>query len=127
MTEKPSVLVVDDDAGIRETMLDILTLEGYTVDVASEGGEALLCYRRRRYDVVLLDIRMPGMNGVEVLRALRQIDPAVRVIMITGYEVGDLAVQAMQEGAEAVFRKPLDVATFLPVLLTSEDLLHDED
>jgi DNA-binding NtrC family response regulator len=127
MAETPSVLVVDDDAGIRETMLDILTLEGYTVEVASEGGEALQCYRRRRYDVVLLDIRMPGMNGVEVLRALKQIDPAARVIMITGYEVGDLAVQAMQEGAEAVFRKPLDVATFLPVLLTSEDLLHSDD
>jgi CheY-like chemotaxis protein len=74
MAETPSVLVVDDDAGIRETMLDILTLEGYTVEVASEGGEALQCYRRRRYDVVLLDIRMPGMNGVEVLRALKQID-----------------------------------------------------
>ena len=125
MTEKPSVLVVDDDAGIRETMLDILTLEGYMVEVASEGAEALELYGQHGYDVVLLDIRMPEMDGVQVLRALKEIDPDVRVIMITGYEVGDLAVQAMQEGAEAVFRKPLDVATFLPVLLTSEDLLHD--
>jgi DNA-binding NtrC family response regulator len=124
MTDRPRILVVDDDLGIRETMLDILTLEDYAVDTASSGEEAVERCRHDSYDVALLDIRMPGMNGVETLRTLKSIDPSLRVIMITGHEVGELAAQAMQDGAEAVFRKPLDVAMFLPMLLTSHDQLR---
>lgn len=99
-------------------MEDILTLEGYRVDTVDCGERAVVSCGAGHYDVVLLDIRMPGMNGVETLRQIRLIDPDIRVIMITGFEVGALAAQAMEEGAEAVFRKPLDVATFLPVLLS---------
>ncbi|HHX65466.1 MAG TPA: response regulator [Chloroflexi bacterium] len=123
MTDRPRILVVDDDLGIRETMFDILTLENYSVDVAASGEEAVERCRKERYDVALLDIRMPGMNGVETLRVLREIDPNLRVIMITGHEVGDLASEAMEAGAEAVFRKPLDVAMFLPMLLAATDQL----
>lgn len=111
------VLVVDDDPGIGETMSDILTLEGYEVDVANCGERAVALCAQNHYAFALLDIRMPGMNGVETLREIRRIDGSVRVIMITGYECGELAQQAMLEGAEAVFRKPLDVAAFLPLLL----------
>lgn len=118
MHNKPRVLVVDDDAGICETMEDILTLEGYMVDTVDCGEKAVACCSTEDYDVVLLDIRMPGMNGVETLREIKHIDPEARVIMITGFEMGALAAQAMEEGAEALFRKPLDVATFLPVLLS---------
>jgi len=112
------VLIVDDDPGIGETMCDILTLEGYEVSVAHCGEEAVGLCSREHYDFVLLDIRMPGMNGVETLREIKRLDGGARVIMITGYECGELAQQAMQAGAEAVFRKPLDVAAFLPLLLT---------
>jgi len=119
MPASPRVLVVDDDPGIRETMLDILSLEGYEVEVADCGERAVELTNKARYDFALLDIRMPGMNGVETLHALKRIDDAVRVIMITGFDEGELAAQAMEAGAEAVFRKPLDVATFLPLLMTS--------
>ncbi|MCD6518951.1 MAG: response regulator [Anaerolineae bacterium] len=119
---KPKILVVDDDPGICETMMDILMLEGYHVQVASQGEEAIAKCREEKYDVILLDIRMPGLDGVETLKEIKRISPSVRVIMITGYEVGELAARAMEEGAEAVFRKPLDVATFLPVLLASDDV-----
>lgn len=112
------VLVVDDDPGIGETMSDILTLEGYEVEIADCGERAVGLCDASHYDFVLLDIRMPGMNGVETLREIKRLDPTARVIMITGYECGELAQQAMVEGAEAVFRKPLDVAAFLPLLLT---------
>ena len=121
MGEKPTVLVVDDDPGIRDTMVDVLSLEGYTVDVAASGQQALDRVRARRYDVALLDIRMPEMNGLQTLRAIRALDSAVRVIMITGFEVGSEAEDAMSAGAEAVFRKPLDVASFLPVLLAASE------
>ncbi|HHX42416.1 MAG TPA: response regulator [Chloroflexi bacterium] len=113
------VLVVDDDPGIRETMFDILSLEGYQVEVADSGERALELSEKGRYDVALLDIRMPGIDGVETLRALKRTDSAIRVIMITGFDEGDLAAKAMEAGAEAVFRKPLDVATFLPLLMAS--------
>jgi len=113
----PKVLVVDDELGIRETMQDILALEGYEVATAESGEKAVAACRTDRFDFALLDIHMPGMNGVDTLRAIKGIDPSVRVIMITGYDTGTLTDQAMQAGAEAVFRKPLDVATFLPLLL----------
>jgi two-component system, response regulator, stage 0 sporulation protein F len=122
MAASPRVLVVDDDPGIRETMLDILSLEGYEVEVAECGERAVELVElsgKARYDFALLDIRMPGMNGVQTLHELKRIDDAVRVIMITGFDEGELAAQAMEAGAEAVFRKPLDVATFLPLLMTS--------
>jgi len=121
MGEKPKVLVVDDDAGIRETMADILALEGYEVTLAADGEEAIAIAQRERFDVALLDIRMPKMDGVETLKILKNMAPEMRVIMITGFEVGDLADEALEFGAEAVFRKPLDVATFLPVLLAASD------
>jgi CheY-like chemotaxis protein len=121
MPGKPTVLVVDDDAGIRETMSDILALEGYRVTTASGGREAVTLCSKQHFDFALLDIRMPEMNGVETLRAIRHVDPKLRAIMITGYDVGTLANEAMDAGAEAVFRKPLDVASFLPLLLIAEE------
>lgn len=122
MPVKPKVLVVDNDIGILETMSDILSLEGYGIDVASCGKKAVELCAHQHYDFALLDIRMPGMNGVETLRQIKSLDPNVRVIMITGFDVGDLADQALDEGAEAVFRKPLDVASFLPLLLSSMEV-----
>ncbi len=119
MAASPKVLVVDDDPGIRETMLDILSLEGYEVEVADSGERAVELSAKGHFDFALLDIRMPGMNGVQTLHELKRLDDAVRVIMITGYDEGDLAAKAMEAGAEAVFRKPLDVATFLPLLMSS--------
>jgi CheY-like chemotaxis protein len=117
MRKLSRVLVVDDDPGIRETMNDILTLEGFDVTVAPDGASAIALCRREEFDVALLDIRMPGMDGVETLEALKTITPDLRVVMITGFEAGDLARRAMDAGAEAVFHKPLDVASFLPLLL----------
>ena len=111
------VLVVDDDPGIRATMGDILTLEGFDVTAAPDGSAAMALCRQETFDVALLDIGMPSMNGVETLEGLKATDPSLRVVMITGLEAGDLAQRAMEAGAEAVFHKPLDVATFLPTLM----------
>lgn len=126
MVAKPKVLVVDDDPGIRETMADILTLEGYAVQAVADGEAAIVLCRAQHFDFALLDIRMPGMGGVETLRQIKALDPAVRVIMITGYDVGPLAAAAMSAGAEAVFRKPLEVTTFLPLLLADADAVSED-
>ena len=113
------VLVVDDDSGIRDTMRDILLLEGYAVHSAGDGESAIDCCQANHYDMVLLDIRMPGIDGVETLRGIKTVDPEARVIMITGFDVGERVQEAMAQGAEAVFRKPFDVADFMPLLLAT--------
>lgn len=128
MTDRSRVLIVDDDSGIREVMAEILDLEGYDADTASSGEEAVILCQTRRYSAVVLDVNMPGMNGVETLKALKELDDRMRVIMITGYDISDLATEVMELGAEALFRKPLDIATFLPALLEApvHDLQEDE-
>jgi CheY-like chemotaxis protein len=113
------VLVVDDDAEVRETMQDILELEGYDVTLASSGEEALAAFEIDSFPVVLLDIRLPGIDGIETLERIKALNGDTRVIMITGLENPDVAPDAMTKGAEAVFRKPLDIAFFLPLLLES--------
>jgi CheY-like chemotaxis protein len=125
MTRKRSILLVDDDPGIRESMQAILMLQGYEVDLASSGSKALELCAQNYYDVVLLDILMPGMNGIETLRQIKRRYPGIRAIMITGMDGGAEGEHALAEGAEALFRKPLDVATFLPVLLPQEEGLED--
>lgn len=117
MQDNPKILVVDDDTGICETMCDILKNEGFQATSAASGQEALEKCAQTHYDLALLDIHMPGMDGVETLRAIKRLDRKVRVVMITGFEGEDAAAQAMEAGAEAVFRKPVDVASFLPLLL----------
>jgi CheY-like chemotaxis protein len=113
------VLVVDDDAEVRETLQDILELEGYAVTLAASGEEALVAFATRPFPVVLLDIRMPGIDGITTLERIKELDSATRVIMITGLENPNVVPDAMAKGAEAVFRKPLDIAFFLPLLLES--------
>ena len=111
------ILVVDDEPGIRETMRDILILEGYEVDTAECGEQAVAKCADGHYDFVLLDVYMPGMNGLETLREINRVSSDTRTIMITGYDPARIIDQAMNEGAEAVFRKPLNVAMFLPLLM----------
>jgi DNA-binding NtrC family response regulator len=116
MSAKPRLLVVDDDPGIRETMADILDLEGFETDVVSSGEEALELCHRRQYGFVLLDMTMPGMDGLQTLYALKQFATTLRVIMITGYDGGLRAAQSASSQVEAVFQKPLDITACLRLL-----------
>ncbi|MHB0856191.1 MAG: response regulator [Anaerolineae bacterium] len=122
MSRKTQVLIVDDDPGIRDTMQDILVLEEFTVKAVDCGEKAVEACSSQHFDFVLLDIRMPGMNGVDTLREIKRIDPMVRVVMITGFDAGLLAEDAMEAGAEAIFRKPLGVASFLSLLLAPSEV-----
>lgn len=106
-----TILVVDDEYSVREVLTTFLQKEygprGYTVETASDGAAALAAVRRRRPALVLLDIEMPGMNGVETLRSIRAIDAAIPVIMVTGSESTRLAGDVIKGGAFSYLPKPV--------------------
>lgn len=110
--EKPAVLVVDDEYGPRESIAFTLGQE-FNVATADRGRTALEMVRRTPYDAVVLDIRMPEMDGIRTLEELRRIDAHVAVIMLTGYGTLQTAQQAIAGGANQYLRKPPDVAELL--------------
>ncbi|HZY30020.1 MAG TPA: response regulator, partial [Candidatus Methylomirabilis sp.] len=103
------VLVVDDDPATVELLREFLSAKGYEVITASDGDEALRKVKEERPHLILLDIQMPKMDGLEVLRRLREIDKEVGVIMITGVNEQEIARQAMALGAFDYIVKPLDL------------------
>ncbi|MDB6093891.1 MAG: response regulator receiver sensor signal transduction histidine kinase [Verrucomicrobia bacterium] len=108
VAEKPLVLVVDDEYGPRESIAFTLSSE-FAVDTAERAAEALTKIRSKAYHLVVLDIRMPEMDGIRALEELRKIDPYVSVIMLTGYGTLNTAQQAMVAGANQYLRKPPDI------------------
>lgn len=103
------VLVVDDEPNMRTTLADILQDEGYEVNTAANGEEAVEMCSKGDYDIVLMDVRMPGMDGVEAFRQIRRHKENVRIIMMSAYSVDELKEAALDEGAIAFLSKPLDV------------------
>jgi DNA-binding NtrC family response regulator len=103
------VLVIDDEPAIRESLHDLLTVEGgYTVDLAENGTEGLQKFSRRGYDLVLLDLMMPDMSGMEVLHEVRERDRETPIFMITAYGSVQAAVDALKAGADDYFPKPFE-------------------
>ena len=109
------VLVVDDEAIVRDSTRDWLQEEGgFAVDTAESGGDAIALLQRQTYHLMLLDIKMPGMDGVEVLRKAKEIRPDLVVIMMTAYATVETAVDAMKIGALDYLLKPFDPEALLP-------------
>ncbi len=106
MAKKGSVLVVDDEEIMRDVLETLLSAEGYRVDLAKTGEEGLECYGRRAYDVVLLDVSMPGMGGLRALEEIQKADSEAVCIMITAYATFDTAIGAWERGAFNCIRKP---------------------
>lgn len=113
MNKIPRILVVDDDDTIRTTMKAILQDEGYTVDLASTGKEAIQKSQQNNYNVALLDIRLPDIEGVELLKLLKDGVPRTRKIMVTGYPSLQNAISALNKNADAYLLKPVDVEKLL--------------
>jgi len=114
MSERGKVLIIDDEESLRIGCEQTLELSGFSVAMASEGALGLEMARRESFDLVLLDLRMPGMDGLEVLRRLRQEAPNTMVIIITGYATINSAVDAIKQGAYDYLPKP-----FTPEALTA--------
>lgn len=108
---RPIVLVVDDEESMRYFLDKALRREGYEVVTAKDGPEAIEAAQRRAVDLVLADVRMPGMDGVALLRALRALQPRVPVVLMTAYGTVDDALAAMKQGATDYVLKPLRVET----------------
>lgn len=109
MAEKFQLLIVDDDALNARTLAEIFRLKGFLVDEAQSGEQALVMSEEVKYDCVLSDIRMEGMNGVELLRAMKARNPRVLFILMTAYTNDDLIMEGIRDGALITLVKPLDI------------------
>ncbi|MFO8184676.1 MAG: response regulator [Candidatus Aegiribacteria sp.] len=106
MMEDKRILIIDDEKNIRLTLSHAIEPMGFSVDSAVNGEEGLEKIAENDYDIILLDLKMPGMDGLEVLRRLREISEGVRVIIITAYGTIENAVEAMKQGAVDYIQKP---------------------
>jgi DNA-binding NtrC family response regulator len=116
MVEHARILVVDDDEGIRKTLKAILRGEGYHVDTAENGKQAIEKTNNGFYDVALIDVCLPDMEGTELLTKMKDTTPRMRKIIITGYPSLQNAVEALNSEANAYLRKPFDVEKILETI-----------
>jgi len=111
-----SILVADDDVDTCQNLADILTeLAGYLVDIAHDGASALKCVYRSRYNMALLDLRMPGMDGLTLCRHIKQVRPETVAVLVTAYS-GGVAEEARAAGIWRVLPKPVDVPRLLTLM-----------
>ena len=120
---KTNILVVDDLRSIRLTLGGILEDEGYNVVTVENGYQAIEAVRKTHFGAIFMDIKMPGINGVQTFREVKKIDPKATVIMMTAYSVEDLVKEALEEGAYAVIYKPFDIDRVVALI---EELLHEK-
>jgi two-component system, NtrC family, nitrogen regulation response regulator NtrX len=123
------ILIVDDEQGVRAALAQLLEFEGYEVRGVSNAADGIAEYKRWRPELVFLDVKMAGMDGLEALRRLRDLDPAAVVVMISGHATIQTAVEATQLGAYDILEKPLDTDRILVTLRNalSHLALHEEN
>ncbi len=117
------ILIVDDDENIRKVLQTILEDEGYTVDTAETGQGALQKTEKSFYNLALIDVRLPDIEGIELLTRFRENKPKMRKIIVTGYPTLQNAVSAVNKGADAYIMKPFDVDK---ILLTIKEQLKKQ-
>src|SRR3989337_1393558 len=122
--EKKSILIVEDDKAIIKSFKDILQSEGYSVDTAETGREAIQKSKAQFYNLVLLDIKLPDMEGTKLLTTMHETSPKMVKIMITGYPSLENAVDALNHGAGAHFLKPVKPEKLLALI---EEKLEKQD
>ena len=126
MDKHAKILVVDDDENIRNTMKTILEDEGYIVDLAATGSEAIQKTKKSAYNIALLDIRLPDMEGVELLKLIKDTVPRTRKIMVTGYPSMQNAIAALNKNADAYLVKPVDIENLLNTVKEQLQLQENE-
>jgi len=112
----PTILVVDDDADTCRNMADLFGDWGYAIETAESGDTALVKARRQPYDLALLDLRMPGMDGLTLCQHLKRLQPLMVTMFVTGYGGSDLDEQARAAGARHVVLKPVDFSRLLALV-----------
>ena len=131
MKEQARILVVDDNADLLRTLALILKRSGYTVDIAEDGVSAVEKFKSHNFDLALMDIVMPRMDGVEAFRRIRENKPGARVILMTAYSDDELIRSALDQGAYSTIYKPIDIAKMMnlinEVVLKPLVLIVDDD
>ena len=117
----PKILVIDDEKAIRNTLKDVLEYEKYKVDLAEDGPSGLALFSEKKYDIVLCDIKMQKMDGLEVLQKIMEISTVTPVVMISGHGNIDTAVEAIKKGAYDFLEKPLDLNRLLITIRNAMD------
>jgi DNA-binding NtrC family response regulator len=112
----PTILIIDDEKAIRKTLTEILSFEGYKIDEAADGEEGLKRFNEKAYDLVLCDIKMPKLDGIEFLEKAKMTNPDIPIIMISGHGNIDTAVEAVKKGAFDYISKPPDLNRLLITL-----------
>lgn len=130
-TNAPRVLIVDDEPDTCENLSDILTDVGYDVDTAHDGFAALKLVEQKSYDIALLDLRMPGMDGLELYRRIRGISAGTVAIVVTAYASSDTAQSVLSAGAWKIMSKPVNIGSLLEIIAAALDapvvLIVDDD
>jgi DNA-binding response OmpR family regulator len=125
------VLIVDDDTDHAESLAEVLEISGHGSELVFTGEAAIERFRRADFDLVLLDVKLPGLNGIETFHALKRLRPTARVMMMTGYSVEELVAQAIEGGALGVLYKPFGPTQVLDALRRvtqlGKILLADDD
>lgn len=116
MADKKKILVVDDEDALRTVLSSELVGEGYEVETAADGDEAINVVQTKPFDLVLLDIKMPKVDGFEVLKFLKSKYPNVKVIMLTGFADLKNAIESKKLGAEDFVSKPYDLVDLLTTI-----------
>jgi CheY-like chemotaxis protein len=110
------ILVVDDLKSMRRTLGGILEDEGHKVVTAENGYQAIESVKGSHFDIIFMDIKMPGINGVQAFSEIRRLDPKVTVIMMTAYDEKALAEKALSQGARTCLHKPFDMEQILSLV-----------
>ena len=116
MAEKSRILVVDDEDALRMVLSSELSSSGYEVATASDGDEAITVIQNKKFDLVLLDIKMPKVDGFEVLKFIKKNFPTMKVIMLTGFADLKNAIESKKHGAEDFVSKPYDLVDLLTTI-----------
>ena len=117
MTQAPmKIMVVDDDPGMRITLEGIIEDEGYDVVSAMDGHQAIQLAKENHFGLIFMDIKMPGITGVDAYREIKKISPQCVVVMMTGFSLSGLIKEAMEEGAYAVVYKPFDMGQIIDIV-----------
>lgn len=107
--DETQVLIVDDDLGMLETLKDILSEMNFNITVAENGFKAIEMLQDGWFDVVLMDIQMPGIDGIETLKRIKCFKPDAKIILMTACTIAGIVVEAWKEGAAEIISKPLDI------------------
>jgi len=116
MVNQHNILVVDDEEALRTVLSGELAGEGYKVETASDGDEAIDIVKKNKFDLILLDIKMPRVDGFEVLKFVKQNYPHIKIIMLTGFADLKNAIESKKLGAEDFISKPYDLVDLLTTI-----------